>query len=328
MNAFASAIGGRIRVCLLASILVLAPACSDSDSSGATTVPYAETVIGANGAVNGNYFCRPESDGNVQLLIHLMGSFVEATSESSTAFALHACTHGFAALVPDYNNATPPGLACGEDDACHDAFHREILFGEEVAPDPISVNTGESIVERISALLNKLAADDPDYNWEELASRFATQELQTFTVSGHSQGNGHALYWAREEEFRRVVLFGGVADRLGPTDSDSDRVTWLKDMAISSATPLERIRSFLHVDEDGLTGVVGSRANLATIGAESDCDYFNLEEACKGIEIPGMQCLNPLSAHEVVISESFGENCEAGGANSNEEIWDLLLLGR
>lgn len=39
-----------------------------------------------------------------QLLIHLVGSFVDASIDSSTGFACHVCTHGFAALVSAYDN--------------------------------------------------------------------------------------------------------------------------------------------------------------------------------------------------------------------------------
>jgi hypothetical protein len=312
--------------CLL--MLSILWACSDGNSGDAPIDSYADTAIGASGLINSNYFCRPDTGGNGQLLIHLVGSFVEATTESSTVFARHACAHGFAAVVPEYNNATPARIACRDDDPCHDAFHREILFGKEGAPDPVNVGAGESIVERVSTLLSTLEVDDPGYDWKKLASKFDAGSLQTATVSGHSQGNGHALYWTREEEFQRVVLLGGVADRLGSTDADSDRVTWVKEMADTSATPNDRIYSFFHADEDRVTGVVGSRANLALIGVGPFCDYFNSEEGCMVIEIPSMGCVNPVAAHSVVLYESFSESYEPGGALSNGETWDLLLLNQ
>ena len=309
------------------SSLLAVLGCSDSIAeNNAESDPFSDTEIGASGTINGNYYCRPDTEGNGQLLIHLVGTFADPTTERSFEFALHACTHGFAAIVPSYNNATAARRACGDDDPCHEAFHREILYGEEVAPDPINVGPGESIVDRVSSLLERLSQNDTDFDWAALSTTFDSRDFEKITVSGHSQGNGHALYWARESRMRRTILLGGIAERLGPSSNDSDRVTWLKEMAVQSATPSERIKSFLHVDEDALTGIEGSRANLDLIGVAPQCDFFSLNHDCSAIEIPSMGCRNPVAAHGTVIVESFDENCGLGGVHSNNEAWDILLF--
>jgi hypothetical protein len=307
-------------------LLSLLSACSDSGFSDPPVDPYMDTFIGASGVVESSFFCRPDTKGNGQLLIHLVGSFVDASIDSSTGFARHACTHGFAALVPAYDNRNPARIVCGEHDLCHEDFHREILFGVEGAPEPVNVGYADSIVGIVTDLLHDLAEHDPGYDWDSLATKFEAGSLQSATVSGHSQGNGHALFWAREEVFRRVILLGGVADRLGPTAAEDDRVTWLKEMAGKSSTPIERIKSFYHLDEDGLTGIIGSRANLTRIGVSPFCDYFNLESRCSAIEIPEMGCVNPVAAHGVVLYETFSESCNPEGSLSNAKAWDLLLL--
>ena len=59
-------------------LLSLLSACSDSGFSDPPVDPYRDTFIGASGVVESSFFCRPDTKGNGQLLIHLVGSFVDA----------------------------------------------------------------------------------------------------------------------------------------------------------------------------------------------------------------------------------------------------------
>jgi hypothetical protein len=243
------------------------------------------------------------------------------------AFPQRACQLGYAAIAPMYENAKASRQVC-EDDACFEAYHREILFGEP-GPDGVDVDQPNSIQLRAQGLLDALAEDDAAFTgWAGLAADLSTGHLTNMTLSGHSQGNAHALYWARETEVRRLILFSGVADRLQLGEPDSHAAPWIADFASKTKTPGERFWSFVHRDEDGLTPVADADANAALYGLPTEtCDFLAppWPASCHRLQVAPMGCGATL-AHISVVLKSWGEKCQVGGAaHPNADAWAFLL---
>lgn len=307
--------------------------CEDGVCVG-TVTPTAvdERVDDVQTAVQGradHWVCRPAraSDHNGGLLVHLVGT----ASDPSADFRVpeHACSLGWLAVAPAYENRNASRPVCGSEAGdCYERFHREILFGDDDAPTPVDVDGPGSVVTRTRGLLDALAEDDPFDPWADAAAAFADDNLTQVALSGHSQGNGHALYWAREREVERVVLLAGVADRVRSGEPESDAVPWVAAFSEVTATPADRVASFLHVDEDGVTPVEDSRANLDALGVgEAVCDFETLprEGPCPRIEIGGMDC-GAGAAHITPVLRTFGDGCRLGGdAHDVRPAWDLLL---
>jgi len=311
----------------------IAMACAAGVCAGVVTpsaVDPAVKDVGTTLAGRGDHYaCRPQDPAafNGRLLIHLVGTGDDPSNNDG--FPERACQLGFAAIAPMYENEKASRDACS-DDACFEAYHREILFGEP-GPDTVTVDGPNAVVARAQGLLDALAEDDAAFApWAGLAQTFRSGHLEAMTLSGHSQGNAHALYWARETEVQRLVLLSGVADRLRLGEPDSAPPSWIADFTGVTKTPGERFFTFFHRDEDGLTPVADALDNDARVGLPAQsCDYSSppWPAGCHRLEVAPMGC-GATQAHISVTVRKWGGACQIGvGSNENAAAWAFLLGG-
>ncbi len=285
-----------------------------------------------------DYACRPEKAADLKhgLLVHLVGTGDDPSA--ADGFAERACAAGFAAVAPMYENRKASRQVCGaldgaDADACFEAFHREILFGDgAVDVAGVSVDDNNAVRNRTQKLLDALAGDDGDAfpPWKDLDKAFADGDMSAMTLSGHSQGNGHALFWAREQEVARVVLLSGVADAIGLGTPSSVPPAWIAGFQDLTATDPQRFFSFVHQDEDGLTPVDTGNENADDAGVPPvECLWpaSPLPAGCHRVVVRPMGC-GPVDAHISVVTRTWGDKCQLGGdGHDNGPTWESLLTG-
>src|SRR3989475_7975918 len=107
-----------------------------------------------------------------------------------------------------YPNSVSIATVCGgqpDPNTCYEKVHLEILDGVDRSPF-VNVNQANSIVNRLTKLLQFLADSFPDQGW----SRFLAGDEPKWSqiaISGHSQGGGQAAMVAKlhvRSEERRV----------------------------------------------------------------------------------------------------------------------------
>lgn len=301
-----------------------------------TTIdPLLEPVVaappGQAGVPGRHYACAPEARRwNGQLLIHLVGTW--GNPAASSAFAELACSLGYAAVAPMYENVQDARAVCADDTACYEGMRREVLYGGDSAPAPISVDAANSLLRRVDTLLLHLAARERGFSpWAVIRDRVLARDYSEVALSGHSQGAGHALVWARDHQVARVIMLGGLTDRLRYGTPEHQAVQWVADWAATSKTPSGHLWGYNHSDDKI---VLGShlRANYDVLGVGATCPFSEMGDyplVCRRIRTPPVGC-PALEAHLAVIKHRFGTErapCQLEGSEqSNAPTWQFLLL--
>ena len=154
-----------------------------------------------------------------------------------------------------YPNSVSIATVCGgqpDPNTCYEKVHLEILDGVDRSPF-VNVNQANSIVNRLTKLLQFLADSFPDQGW----SRFLAGDEPKWSqiaISGHSQGGGQAAMVAKLHVVARVVLFSSVADSVG-----RQAPSWVA----THVTPADRYWGLAH-DRDGFFRPI--RAGWDSIG--------------------------------------------------------------
>ena len=273
-----------------------------------------------------HWYCRPAEGTawNGRLVLHLVGTYSDPLDDNR--FAERACSLGYAAIAPMYENRDDARSTCEEDAACYEAFHAEIVDGVEGSP--VDVDADDSILARSTSLLGALAASDPSFaGWATLADELATMAWPSVVVSGHSQGSGHALYLARDRDVRRLVILAGPADQLRDGEADHMPPPWILELAARTVTPIDRYFAYIHMD-DTLERIPQVFASWDAMGLGTACDYAQAggyDAGCRRILIPADDCLG-LNAHSTVVVRTWGPMCRLGAAGSdNVATWAFLL---
>lgn len=144
-------------------------------------------------------------------------------------------------------NSTDPDLP--------EAIRRERLFGEDLAPDPISVDVDNSIVNRAVRLLEHQAARHPDERWGSYLTPEGTLDWSRVVVGGHSQGAGHTTYLSKEFPLSGGVLLAGPGDFV----SGFGTAPWLFE---PGATPADRLFALTHVGDPTAAGFFANQRIL------------------------------------------------------------------
>ena len=165
------------------------------------------------------------------------------TPANSWPFMKAAAKAGYRVIGLEYDNATSVPQTCGKnpDPACSDQFRQKRVFGDDVTKD-IDDLPAESIVTRLTKLLEYLNTQHPDEGW----SHYLTKDQPKWSriaVAGHSQGAGMAAYIAKKEKVARVIVLSGAWDR---TEVTKEWAPWVTSL---SATPLNRWYAAYHQKE-------------------------------------------------------------------------------
>ncbi len=194
---------------------------------------------------------------NNKLFLFIGGTFSRA--QQYEFFSLYAANLGFHVLNINYpNNVLTTLLASNSDSLSFDKFREEICFGTQVSP-AVNVDSFNSIYTRTLKLLVYLEQTYPQDGWGQYLLPQHTIDWSKVAVSGHSQGAGHAAYFAKKFLVERAVMFAGPNDY---STYFNNAAPWLRNEGI---TPLHHHFTFLHL-RDQIVPFVHQYENLKGMG--------------------------------------------------------------
>ncbi len=160
---------------------------------------------------NHHVFINPDCVPNEKLLLHFIGSFDNPAN--TTFLPTLAANNGFKAIVLKYPNGVSATGACtnSADTACFWRYRQEILWGTNTSSQ-VTVDSTNSIFNRVLKLLVHLDSLYPTENWNHFLSGSNDIDWSDILVSGHSQGGGHAAFIAKQFEVERVLMFASPND--------------------------------------------------------------------------------------------------------------------
>jgi hypothetical protein len=144
-----------------------------------------------------------------KLLIFLSGT--NSFPKHYQLFSQAAAAEGYHVVNINYINSANV-LECTHqaNNACFRNFHEEVIFGNAVC-DFVSIDSGNSIYNRVLKLLVLLNRDHPEQKWSQFYNG-GVLENQKLVLAGHSQGGGHAAYFAYKYPIDRVIVFAAPND--------------------------------------------------------------------------------------------------------------------
>ncbi len=142
---------------------------------------------------------------------------------------------GFVVIGLEYDDEPAVIQICPQDPNpnCSASFRENRIFGSDVAA-AVHNDVAESIVGRLSDLLQYLAEHDSGGPWRRFLSEQGGPKWTRIIICGFSQGAGMAAYIAKRLAVERVVLFSGPWDY---QRSPQNLAPWLFGR---SATPADR----------------------------------------------------------------------------------------
>lgn len=166
---------------------------------------------------------------------------------------------GYHALGLTYVNDDAVGTLCAASAAlnCAELVRREVITGEGVSP-LVDVDPANSITGRLQSLLAYLSVTFPNEGWGQYLIS-GQIDFSRIIIAGHSQGSGHAAFFAKLRNFNRVVMFSGPSDT-GSTPGSAN--PWA---SLPNVTPAARQFGFTHT-ADPLVGLSIVLANWNAIG--------------------------------------------------------------
>jgi hypothetical protein len=166
---------------------------------------------------------------------------------------------GYHALGLTYRNDDAVEGLCGNspDPDCAGKVRREVITGEN-ASLLVDVDSGNSIIARLRALVVFLHAAYPTEGWGQFL-RAGEPDWTKIIIAGHSQGGGHAGYFAKLVELERAVMFSAPGDT-GVASGSAAQWT-----ALPNVTPAARQFGFTH-NADNLAPLANVTRNWSAIG--------------------------------------------------------------
>jgi hypothetical protein len=123
-----------------------------------------------------------------------------------------AGTLGYDVLNLSYpNGVAAASLGSNPDSMVFNKYREEVCFGTPVSMD-VTVDSLNSIYNRTVALITYLDLTYPTQNWNQYLINPLTLNWSKIAVGGHSQGSGHACYFAKRFDVERVLMFSGPND--------------------------------------------------------------------------------------------------------------------
>jgi hypothetical protein len=300
----------------------------------ASLAPGVRTVAASNGARGLHVFCAPEDAArwNGRTLLHLVGT--GDTPAATNGILKRACALGFAGLAPMYENERDARSSCRSDSACYLAMRQTIVYGQPFAGAPFAIDDANGILRRTEQLLTYVAGAEAGAfaPWSTVRARFLARRLESFALSGHSQGSGHALLLARDFQVERLVMLGGVTDRLASGTAANAAPTWIASFAASAPkTPAARFFGYVHED-DAVAVYAQVASNYDALGLGADCTFraagAPYPATCRRVRGAAAGC-TAFDAHVSVVLRAFGSAADAcafpGDRFTNTTTWAFLL---
>ncbi len=300
----------------------------------ASLAPGVRTIAAQSGARGLHFFCAPEDAArwNGRTLLHLVGT--GDTPAATNGILKRACALGFAGIAPMYENERDARTSCRNDSACYLAMRQTVVYGQPFAGAPFAIDDANGILRRTEHLLAYLARAEAGafMPWSTIRARLLARALESFALSGHSQGSGHALLLARDFQVERLVMLGGVTDRVASGTAANAAPGWIASFAASGPkTPSARFFGYVHED-DSIAVYAQVASNYDALGLGADCTFRATGAAypatCRRVRGAAAGCTG-FSAHASVVLRAFGSASDAcafpGDRSTNTTTWAFLL---
>lgn len=137
---------------------------------------------------------------------------------------------GFDVINLSYpNTVAAASLANSNDSMTFNKYRQEVCYGTPLSVD-VTVDTLNSIYKRTVKLINYLNTTYPTQNWNQYLINPTTLDWSKIIVGGHSQGGGHACYFAKFNVVERSLMFSSPNDY---SNFFSRSANWLRTPGVS-----------------------------------------------------------------------------------------------
>lgn len=180
-----------------------------------------------------NYVVLNETDSTPQqqLVVFLPGT--NGKPRNAVDLLTVVAGQGYRAIGLAYNDSPAIVQVCPQrPPPCSGAVRQRRIFGDDVT-SVVENTRAESIVGRLTALLNYLDHHDRDRHWGTYLVD-GEPDWNRIVISGLSQGAGMAAYLAKRKQVARVVLFSSPWDFYG---SSRELAPWIREPGV---TPPDR----------------------------------------------------------------------------------------
>ncbi len=153
-------------------------------------------------------YVHPQKTPRNRLLVFLPGTGAEP--KNYRLLVQRAASMGYHAIGLMYPNEPAVNQLCAAsgDVTSHSRARLEIIDGTDRHPG-VQVNAANSIIQRLAKLIGYLHQQYPSEQWGQYLSG-AMPVWERITVSGHSQGAGHAGVIGKHYPVQRVIMFSGM----------------------------------------------------------------------------------------------------------------------
>jgi hypothetical protein len=237
------------------------------------------------------------------------------------AFLQRGSQRGYHVIGLTYPNPESVTVLCnrsGGDAACAGDTREEVLSGLDTSK-VIAIAKADSIEARIKAVLAYLTVHRANDQWGQFLNIDGSVVWSKVSVSGHSQGAGHAGYIGKTRAVYRVAMYSGASDWV---DRAATGPAWFR---LSSLTPNDAFFGFIH-QRDTLANYTGNLAQV-TDGWGDPAQF-----AMKGALVDVMNASPPFAGSQRLVTSS---GCAPSGSNAddltrhnctmfrgNELVWD------
>jgi Secretion system C-terminal sorting domain len=128
------------------------------------------------------------------------------------------------------NTVSAASLGSSPDSMVFNKYRQEVCYGTPLSPD-VTIDTLNCIYTRTVKLINYLNSTYPTQNWNQYLINPTTLDWSKIAVGGHSQGGGHACYFAKFNNVERVLMFSSPNDY---SNYFSNSANWLRTAGVSA----------------------------------------------------------------------------------------------
>jgi pimeloyl-ACP methyl ester carboxylesterase len=162
-----------------------------------------------------------------------------SSTQSYQAISNFAGNLGYDVITIAYpNTMAAASLSNSPDSLAFDKYRQELCYGTPLSP-AVTVDTLNSIHTRTIKLIQYLNTTYPAQNWGQYLIDPTSLDWSKIVVGGHSQGGGHACYFAKSNDVARVLMFSSPNDY---SSHFSNSANWLRSPGI---TPMGRHFAYL-----------------------------------------------------------------------------------
>ncbi|MES2616708.1 MAG: T9SS type A sorting domain-containing protein [Bacteroidota bacterium] len=167
------------------------------------------------------------------------------------------------------NSVAAASLANSTDSMVFNKYRQEVCYGTPLSPD-VTVDTLNCIYTRILKLIHYLNTTFPTQNWNQYLINPTTLNWSKIAVGGHSQGGGHACYFAKFNDVERVLMFSSPNDY---STYYSNAANWLR---TSGITAMNKHFAYLNISDE-IVAFNKQLTNLKGLGIYPLYDTINVD---------------------------------------------------